>query len=115
MPYVSTGPSNDMPYSIAIVSSTAATITPVAAVTNQIVRVYKMYLLSSGTAILTPQDGSTALSGGIPLAANGSIVLDSDGCPWYITSPGNAFTIANSGSGVTISGCIYYTQNKWGG
>jgi|SRR6516162_1014557 hypothetical protein len=115
MPGVSIYPSNDMPYSIAVVSSTAATITPVAAVTGQVVRVYKMYLLSSGTAILTPQDGSTPLSGGIPMAANGSIVLDADGCPWYITSPGNAFTIANSGAGVTISGCIYYQQNKWQG
>lgn len=112
MPYIGIGPTDDMPFAISIVSSTAATITPVAAVAGTIVRVYKIFLISSGTAILTFQDGTTAVSGGVPLVANGSITLSGDGTPWFTTSPGNAFQIGNTGSGVTISGNVYYTQHK---
>jgi hypothetical protein len=113
MPQLQVGPGEVQPYSVAIVSSTAATISVVPAVTGQIVKVYRFYLVSSGTAIVTPQDGTTAVSGGVPLVANGSWVLAADGVPWFVTSPGNAFQLANSGTGVTISGAVYYTQNKF--
>ena len=113
MPQFSLGPGEVQPYSIAVVSSTSATISVVPAVSGQIVKVYRFYLVSSGTAIVTPQDGSTALSGGVPLVANGSWVLAADGIPWFVTSPGNAFQLGNSGSGITISGAVYYTQNKF--
>ena len=113
MPTVNLGPAEATPYSVAIVSSTSATISVVPAVSGQVVKVYRFYLVSSGTAILTAQDGTTALSGGVPLVANGSWVLASDGVPWFVTSPGNAFQLGNSGSGVTISGAVYYTQNKF--
>jgi hypothetical protein len=113
MPTINLGPSETQPYSVAIVSSTAGTISVVPAVTGQIVKVYRFYLVSSGTATVTPQDGTTALSGGVPLVANGSWVLASDGIPWFVTSPGNAFQLANSGTGVVISGAVYYTQNKY--
>jgi hypothetical protein len=113
MPTVNLGPAEATPYTIAVVSSTAATISVVPAVTGQVVKVYRFYLVSSGTAIVTPQDGTTALSGGVPLVANGSWVLAADGIPWFVTSPGNAFQLANSGTGVVISGAVYYTQNKF--
>ena len=113
MPTVNLGPAEASPYTVAVVSSTAATISVVPAVTGQVVKVYRFYLVSSGTATVTPQDGTTAISGGVPLVANGSFVLAADGIPWFVTSPGNAFQLANSGSGVTISGAVYYTQNKF--
>ena len=113
MPTVNLGPAEASPYTVAIVSSTAGTISVVPAVTGQVVKVYRFYLVSSGTATVTPQDGTTAISGGVPLVANGSFVLAADGIPWFVTSPGNAFQLANSGSGVTISGAVYYTQNKF--
>ena len=52
MAYVSTGPSNDMPYKTATISVTNATGTIVAAVTtpNQIVRVYGVVLVPSAVA-----------------------------------------------------------------
>jgi hypothetical protein len=113
MPQLQVGPGESQPYSVAIVSSTAATISVVPAVTGQIVKVYRFYLVSSGTATIAPLDGSTALSGGVPLVANGSWVLASDGIPWFVTTTGNAFQISNSGTGITISGAVYYTQNKF--
>ena len=83
-----------------------------AAVAGQVVKVYKLFLISNGTSTVVPLDGSTALSGGIPLVANGSFVLNGDGTPWYVTSPGNAFALSNTAT-ITISGAIYYTQNKY--
>jgi hypothetical protein len=113
MPTVNVGPAEASPYSIAVVSSTAATISVVPAVSGQVVKVYRFYLVSSGTANIAPLDGSTALSGAVPLVANGSWVLAADGIPWFVTSPGNAFQLSNSGTGVFITGAVYYTQNKF--
>jgi len=113
MPSLQVGPGEAQPYSVAIVSSTAATISVVPAVSGQIVKVYRFFLVASGTAILTAQDGTTAVAGGVPLVANGSWVLAADGVPWFVTSPGNAFQLGNTGTGVTISGAVYYTQNKF--
>jgi len=109
------GPEDRTIYTVAVVSSTAATISAIPAVTGQQIRVYKLFLVSSGTATITFEDGSTALAGGIPMTANGAITLDADGLPWFTTSAGNAFQIANSGSGVTISGALYYTTTRWVG
>ena len=112
MPTINLGPSETQPYSVAIVSGTAATQTIVPAVVGQVVKVYSFYLVSSGTATVTPLDGSTALSGGVPLVANGSWTLASDGIPWFVTSPGNAFQLSST-AGITITGAVYYTQNRY--
>ena len=84
----------------------------VAGVTGQIIRVYKLFLVVGGTTTLTFQDGSTGLSGGLPMVVNGSIVLDMDGQPWFKTSSGNAFNISNSGN-LQVSGTVYYTQQQY--
>jgi hypothetical protein len=113
MPSINIGPSEAQAYLIAIVSSTATTISVVPAVTGQIIKVYRFFIVSAGTTIVTPQDGTTALSGGVPLVANGSWVLAADGIPWFVTSPGNAFQFNNNGTSITLSGAVYYTQNKF--
>lgn len=112
MPYVSLGPSNDMPLTIAVVSSSATTIAAVSGVAGSVVKVYKLFLVTGGTTNITFADGTTGLSGALPMAANGSITLDLDGTPWFVTSPGAAFNITNSGN-LQVSGSVYYTQNKW--
>jgi hypothetical protein len=108
---VNIAPNDSNLLTIAIVSATA-TANVISSVTNKIIRVYRLFLVASGTTTLTFCDGSAsvALSGGIPLVANGSMTLDMDGTPWFTTSMGNAFTLVSSGSSITVSGNLYYTQ-----
>ena len=95
-----------------VVSSTSGTISAPAGTTGSIIRVYKLFLVVTGAVSITFKDGSTALSGAMALAANGAITLDLDGQPWFVCSPGNAFTIAQSGS-TQVSGTVYYTLTPW--
>ena len=113
---VSIQPNDSSPFTVAIVSATA-TANVIAGVTNRIVRVYRLFLVASGTTTLTFCDGgaTVVLSGGIPMVANGSITLDLDGTPWFTTSMGNAFTLVSTGSGITVSGNMYYTQQPFYG
>lgn len=60
---------------------------------------------------ITFQDGANPQSGPLPLVANEAIVLDIDGTPWFITSPGNAFIVANSSS-AQVSGTVYYSLDN---
>lgn len=84
--------------------------TVVSAVTSQIVRVYRIILTTAAATNITMKDGaSTSLSGAMPFGVNGSLVLDMQGEPWYVTSAGNAFII-NSSNAVQVSGTVYYIQ-----
>ena|ERR1700722_15262717 len=94
-----------------VVNSSSSTIAGVAAVAGQVVRVYKLFLVAAGATNITFEDGANAISGPIALAANEAIVLDIDGTPWFTTSSGNAFNIANSGT-VAIGGVVYYMQTN---
>ena len=85
-----------------------------AATTGKIIRVYKLFLVVTSATSITFQDGSTALSGAMALAANGAITLDFDGVPWFTTSAGAAFNV-NSSNAVQVSGTIYYTLTKFTG
>jgi hypothetical protein len=112
MTQVTIGPINGLALSTVVVNSTSGTIAAPAGVTGKIIRVYKLFLVVGGTTNITFQDGTTALSGPVPLIANGSITLDMDGQAWFTTSVGNAFNIGNSGSSVQVSGTVYYTANN---
>ena len=109
---VSLQPFDGLGLQVAVVSATATAISAPAAVTSQIIRIYKLFLVSAGTTNITFEDGTTALSGALPLVANGSITLDLDGQPWFTCTKGNAFTISNSG-GVQVSGAVYYTATPF--
>jgi hypothetical protein len=96
----------------AVINSAAGgDILPVAAVAGQIIRVYKIWLVNTAATSITFKDGAggTAVSGPAALAANGSLVFDFDGEPWYVTSLGNAFAI-NSSAATQVSGTMYFTQ-----
>jgi hypothetical protein len=112
MPYFQLGPANDQPYSIAVVSAATTTIAAVAALTAQTTRVYKVFLVVSTATTLAFADGTTPLTGGLSLLANGSVTLGADGTPWFQTSANSAFNITNS-AGAQVSGAIYYTRNPW--
>ncbi len=112
MAYVSLGPSGDMPLTIAVVSSSATTISVVSAVAGSVTAVYKLFLVVGGSTNITFLDGTTGLSGALPLTTNGSITLDLDGTPWFVTTPNAAFQIGNSGN-LQVSGSVYYQQKKF--
>lgn len=98
----------------AVVSASAtgdqSTIT---AVTNQIIRVYKLFLVTTLANSLTFKSGaSTSLSGAIPLSANGAVCLDMDGQPWFETNRGDPFYI-NYSVATLVAGTVYYTQTPY--
>ncbi len=83
----------------------------VSTVSLQTVRVYRiLFTATTATTFTFKSGGSTALSGVMSLAANGSVVLDFTGEPWYITTAGQAFIINQTGT-AQISGTVWYTQS----
>jgi len=89
--------------------STNGTNTIVSGIPGQVVRVYRIFFVTSAATTVTIQDGGTNLSGAIPLGQNGSVVLDTSGDPWYQSSPGNPINIT-SNTTAQISGSLWYTQ-----
>lgn len=85
-------------------------VTLISGVASKTIRVHKLFFVVDGTTNITFKNGSTAVTGAMSLTANGSFVLDFDGEPWFLTSPGNAFALNQSGT-AQISGRIYYTQS----
>lgn len=113
MSYFSLGPSNDMPYSTAVVTITATTGTVVSSVTGSIIRVYAVVLGGTAATAVTFQDSVGAFSGAIQLALGVPLVLPNTGTPWFISAPGASFQIVNTVT--TLGGTVWYTQNKFGG
>jgi hypothetical protein len=80
---------------------------------NTIIRVYKMFFIVAGITKITFEDGvPTLFSGAMPFVANGSFVLDMDGCPWFECTANQPFQAVNSGA-VLISGTVYYTATQF--
>lgn len=83
--------------------------TLIAGVASQTVRIHRIFFVVGAATNIIFKDGATALTGAIPMLANGSFVLDYSGEPWFTTTAANGFVV-NSSAGVQISGRIYYTQ-----
>ena len=78
---------------------------------GQTIRVYRVLLVMKGGADLIFKDGAaTNLTGAMTLTSAGSIVLDFNGEPWFVTSSGNAF-ILNLSAAKQASGRIYYIKS----
>ena len=106
---VSIGPIDGEFLQSVIVSSSAGGNIPAPAGQNGvIIRIYRVMLVLGGTTNITFQDGSTALSGAMPMLANGSFFLPMDGYPHFTTLAGNAFNI-NSSTAVQVSGTVWFT------
>jgi hypothetical protein len=82
----------------------------IAGAAGLIIRVYRFFVVVGGPTNLVYEDGTTALTGPIPLAANEAMVFTFDTKPWFTLSPGNSFQISNSSPGTQVSGRVYYTQ-----
>lgn len=93
--------------SSAVNFSAAGNTSLVVAPSGLTTKTHKLLLVVGGATTLTIQDGSTALTGPIPLGAGGSIVLDYSSEPWFSTS---SFTL-NSTNAVQVSGQIGYINS----
>lgn len=103
-------PTNN-PLSEAIINFTnGGDNTIVAGIANQVIRVYRYFLVVASAVNITAKDGTNALTGAIPLQANEAMVFTFDTKPWFTCSAGNAF-IWNTNTGVQVSGRLYYTQS----
>lgn len=87
-------------------NTTAAII---AAVGTTSINIYRLALTNTTAAALTFQNGTVALTGPMNLAANGSIILDFDGEPWFPLSSGAAFNISSNATS-QVSGIVYFRQ-----
>ena len=83
--------------------------TVIAGISGKVIRVYRLVLVPSANVTVTIQDSSTALTGGMALAANQPLTFAFDTAPWFICQPGDNFVI-NLGSGETVTGVVYYIQ-----
>lgn len=85
----------------------------IAGTASQTIRVYKMFSVIGGAATVTIKSGTAGgldLTGAMSITANGSIVLDFDGEPWFVTVAGDAFTW-NQNAAIQTSGRVYYTRS----
>lgn len=88
--------------------STSGDNTIITGVGGQVIRVFKIFAVAASSVLVTPKDGTggTAFTGALTL---GSFALDFDSQPWFTTTAGNNFVL-NLGSGVQVSGSVFYTQ-----
>lgn len=82
----------------------------VAGVALQTIRIHRIFFVVGAATNIIFKNGATALTGAVPMLANGSFVLDYSGEPWFTTDAGSAFVINQSGT-AQISGRVYYTQS----
>ena len=82
--------------------------TLVAAVVGKVIKLVRIFVVASAATNLTFKDGATALSGALPMAANGALVLDLSDSPWFSTSSVSNNLILNSSAAVQASGTVYY-------
>jgi hypothetical protein len=97
--------------SVSINAAANGNNTLIAAVGGQTIRVFKMFMVAAANVDVILRDGAaTDLTGVMSLSKYGSVTLDLDGEPWFITAAGNAFVI-NLSAATQMSGRIYYTQS----
>ncbi|MCP1120102.1 hypothetical protein [Robbsia andropogonis] len=93
---------------VGVNQSAQGDLTLVPAVVGKTIRVYRVFLMSAVAGMLTPKDGATAFCGPLPFSANGGLIMDYDGEPWFTCTLGNAFVMNMSAAG-QLSGRIGYT------
>ena len=97
-------------------SDAAAGNTLSAAVPGKRIAVLAACLITAGDVVATfysgPADTGTALSGPLPLAANGGFVINAPTDPsmaWLMTAPGEALTL-HLASAVSVGGWLVYFE-----
>ena len=102
---------NSSPLSSAVINiGSSGANTVIAGQTNKIIRVYRLAMVPLTSVTATIKDGSTSLSGPMPLGANQELIFNYDTQPYFIGTPGNPFIINLSGA-VPVGGVVYFTIN----
>jgi hypothetical protein len=101
-----------MPLSAAISTTTSGQTAVVAAVTGRKIKVLGYVLMAAGTVNVKWQDGTTDLTGALPLTAQvGAVVPQCGGegyhPEWFKTTAGNALNL-NCDSTVGVYGQVVY-------
>jgi hypothetical protein len=73
--------------------------------------IHRIWFVVGGATNVIFKDGSTAISGTVPLSANGGLTFDATGEPWFSTSLGKDFVI-NSSLAVQVGGIVHYTLGQ---
>ena len=73
-----------------------------------IIRVFRLKLSFQAATTVLIKDGTTILDGPLFFTANGAMVLDNSGIPWY-TTQGNF--VINSSNAVQVGGSVDYLQD----
>ena len=88
--------------------STAGDNAIIPATAGQKISVYRFFLIAHGAVDVTFKDGSTDLSGPLPLTGKGaSLTLAASGDPWFEGSTGNDLNL-NLSAAARVCGRIYY-------
>lgn len=86
--------------------------TLVAAVAGKQIHVHKIWYVVAADVNTILKHGSTNFHPVVSMKASGSLVLDFDEHPWFVTAAGEDF-ILNLSAAVQVSGMVYYrTQDK---
>jgi hypothetical protein len=102
---------NSSPLSSAVINiGSSGANTVIAGQTGKIIRVYRMAMVPLTSVTATIQDGSTSLTGPMPLGANQELLLGFDTQPYFVGTSGNPFIINLSGA-VPVGGMVYFTTN----
>lgn len=79
----------------------------VTGIANKRIHVHRIWIVFGSAETVIFKNGTVALSGSIPVAANGAFTFDITGEPWFSMGIGNNFII-NLASGSGVNGMIYY-------
>lgn len=85
----------------------------VTGVAGQAIRIFQLFFVVASAAEVMLRDSSVAspgYTGAMPFGANGSMVLDLNGEPWF-TTPASAGFIVNLSVPAPVRGRVYWTQS----
>lgn len=82
----------------------------IAGAAGKITNIMALYIIVGGATNITIKDGSTALTGPLPLLANGSFVLEYRSRPHFANAAANTAININSSAAVQVSGRAEYIQ-----
>lgn len=95
--------------SAAVSCSSAGDNALVAGVAAQTIRVYRLLLNFSATDTATLKNGSTSLTGALPVYAGTVLSMDGGSEPLFTCTAAAAFNLT-LGIGTSVTGAIWYTQ-----
>jgi len=92
--------------------TTATTTAIVGGTAAQTVRVYKILLNIAATQTLNiiSSGGASLVGAAMSFAANGGLVLDFDGEPWFVTTSAEGLSFVTTTTGA-VTGVVYYVKS----